>query len=80
MIKKLSSEEVYSRLSQWFSTFQTFSPVELLFQALEVEQWSDNRTLSISMDQSPLGARSVGDLISWPGVQSLLRGVYVPLS
>ena len=23
---------------------------------LEVEQWSDNRTLSISVDQSPLGA------------------------
>ena len=24
---------------------------------LEVEQWSDNRTFSISVDQSPLGVR-----------------------
>ena len=31
---------------------------ELLFSrgGLEVEQWSDNRTFSISVDQSPLGA------------------------
>ena len=26
---------------------------------LEVEQWSDNRTLSISVDQFPLGARMI---------------------
>ena len=30
---------------------------------LEVEQWSDNRTLSISVDQSPLWALNIVSLV-----------------
>ena len=38
------------------SNFFLTSPVQSSRGGLEVEQWSDNRTLCISVDQSPLGA------------------------
>ena len=46
---------------------------------LEVEQWSDNRTFSISVDQSPLWALNIlsldGDISMNKEIQFMLRDI-----